>query len=418
MEEVIFQNRQLAHFRHQPPVRNVPALPHRQVQCERIHIDGDILSYMINDEDKVGVYISADALTQEKNYFEIEILDSGLRGTIAIGLGPSQYPLDCKPGWNVDSVGFHADDGRLYKGCGLGRPFGSKCLSGDRMGCGIKFDQNDASGMRLLVKVFFTRNGEEIGTVVMPWPHGGLHPIIGLHSEGEEVELHLDSHWNHDDVILMAVDNVDDEWSRLHQVRLNGCILEYTGRGKKIIDVGLAQARSPLDPTYHYFELEIVDPGENCYIAIGLARRDYPKHRHPGWNKGSIAYHADDGKLFVGSGVGEQFGPRCHKGDRMGCGILFPRDYRADVDSGGSAPSSPEEMDDLIDVQDYVDTDSDDGEIWDKQTSETNIQVFFTRNGRTIGSREMKIPQGGLYPTIGMLSSDEKVRVDLRPLTG
>lgn len=40
--------------------------------------------YMINDEDKVGVYISADALTQEKNYFEIEILDSGLRGTIGM----------------------------------------------------------------------------------------------------------------------------------------------------------------------------------------------------------------------------------------------------------------------------------------------------------------------------------------------
>lgn len=39
---------------------------------------------MINDEDKVGVYISADALTQEKNYFEIEILDSGLRGTIGM----------------------------------------------------------------------------------------------------------------------------------------------------------------------------------------------------------------------------------------------------------------------------------------------------------------------------------------------
>ncbi len=32
-----------------------------------------------------------------------------------------------------------------------------------------------------------------------------------------------------------------------------------------------------------------------------------------GWNKGSIAYHADDGKVFVGSGVGSPFGPRCHK---------------------------------------------------------------------------------------------------------
>ena len=50
-------------------------------------------------------------------------------------------------------------------------------------------------------------------------------------------------------------------------------MLEYTGRGKSIIDVGLAQARYPLDTTNHYFEIEITDPGENCYIAIGLAKR-------------------------------------------------------------------------------------------------------------------------------------------------
>ena len=50
-------------------------------------------------------------------------------------------------------------------------------------------------------------------------------------------------------------------------------MLEYTGRGKSIIDVGFAQARSPLNTTVHYFEIEIVDPGESCYIAIGLTRR-------------------------------------------------------------------------------------------------------------------------------------------------
>ena len=43
---------------------------------------------------------------------------------------------------------------------------------------------------------------------------------------------------------------------------------------------------------------QIVDPGSSCFIAIGLARKDYPKNRHPGWNKGSIAYHADDGKVM------------------------------------------------------------------------------------------------------------------------
>lgn len=50
-------------------------------------------------------------------------------------------------------------------------------------------------------------------------------------------------------------------------------MLEYSGRGKSIHDVGLAQARYALDTSNHYFEIEIVDPGENCYIAIGIARR-------------------------------------------------------------------------------------------------------------------------------------------------
>lgn len=50
-------------------------------------------------------------------------------------------------------------------------------------------------------------------------------------------------------------------------------LLEYVGRGKSIMDVGLAQARLPLSTRCHYYELEIVDAGEKCYIALGLARR-------------------------------------------------------------------------------------------------------------------------------------------------
>lgn len=46
------------------------------------------------------------------------------------------------------------------------------------------------------------------------------------------------------------------------------------------------------------------------------------------------------------------------------------------------------------------------------------VQVFFTRNGKLMGRREMLLPPGGLYPTVGMLSSGEKVKVDLQPLSG
>ena len=35
----------------------------------------------------------------------------------------------------------------------------------------------------------------------------------------------------------------------------------------------------------------------------------------------------------MGSGVGDSFGPRCNKGDVMGCGVLFPRDWECSEDS-------------------------------------------------------------------------------------
>jgi len=46
------------------------------------------------------------------------------------------------------------------------------------------------------------------------------------------------------------------------------------------------------------------------------------------------------------------------------------------------------------------------------------VAIFFTRNGQLVGKRDAFIPLGGFFPCIGMLSPDEKVRVDLHPLTG
>ena len=44
--------------------------------------------------------------------------------------------------------------------------------------------------------------------------------------------------------------------------------------------------------------------------------------------------------------------------------------------------------------------------------------MFFTRNSKTVGKKMVQIPKGGFFPTVGMLSIDEKVRVDLHPMTG
>ncbi|XP_034551677.1 SPRY domain-containing protein 3 [Notolabrus celidotus] len=394
-----------------------------QERYMRLQKDGETLSYQGNSEE-VGCYVAGHPLSKGNCYFEVTIVDTGVRGTIAVGLVPKFYRLDHQPGWLPYSVAYHADNGKLYNGNPVGQQFGPKCARGDRIGCGIHSENIEAG----LTTVFFTKNGKEVGSVEVPVSAEGLFPAVGMHSMGEEVKVDLQAEWFlEEDESMMMVDSHEDDWGRLHDVRVSGTLLEYVGKGKSIMDVGLAQARQPLTTRCHYYELEIVDAGEKCYIALGLARRDYPKNRHPGWSRGSVAYHADDGKIFHGSGVGDAFGPRCFKGDIMGCGIMFPRDYILDGEG---------DMDDWLEIrpghagvqnvlylndedeEDEDEEEEEDGEEADQGQQGRKVTVFFTRNGKLMGRREMAVPPGGLYPTVGMLSSGEKVKVDLHPLSG
>ncbi|XP_042866168.1 SPRY domain-containing protein 3-like isoform X3 [Penaeus japonicus] len=442
----------------------------QKVRAERITIEGDVLSYSEEEEEeRVGVYVGEMPVSADRCYFEIEILDMGVQGAISIGLCSAKYPLHKLPGWAADSVGYHADDGRLYKARPRGVVFGPRCGAGDRMGCGIKFEQISPENDPSSVPVFFTKNGKEVGSVMVRVPPGGLYPCVGLAAAGDAVRLSPQLLWPPDEDTHMSVDSMEEEWLRLHDIRLNGQqMLEYCGRGKSLVDVGLAQARTPLNTTSHYFEMEIVDPGRSGYITIGLTKKvkpkEYPKNRHPGWNRGSIAYHADDGRVFAGSTVGSLFGPRCQKGDVMGCGIIFPRDYVCNYDSEGGSmeEESPEplECEDLLehllqypqpglppdfspqyprlhqhhhhnhilttDSEEDEDDDDDEEEEEEDDSLEPSrhhpiggkVQVFFTRNGQMIGRREVALPKGGFFPSISMGSLDERVRVDLRPLTG
>ncbi|XP_031752088.1 SPRY domain-containing protein 3 [Xenopus tropicalis] len=396
-------------------IREVRAVRYQE-RAKHIAVDGDTLSYHGNSGE-VGCYVAPRPLSKDNNYFEVNIsINSGIA---LIDLRLIRDTQDDQLWWPL----------RLYSGRTKGRQFGTKCSSGDRIGCGIE----PSSFHVQTAQIFFTKNGKRVGSTVMPLSPDGLFPAVGMHSLGEEVRLHLNAELgSEEDDSIMMVDSYEDEWGRLHDVRVSGTLLEYVGNGKSIIDVGLAQARRRLSTRSHYFEVEIVDPGEKCYIALGLARKDYPKNRHPGWSRGSVAYHADDGKIFHGSGVGDPFGPRCYKGDIMGCGIMFPRDYI--LDSEG-------ESDDSCDMKElrqqprgirnvmYLRREQQQEEDWEEEEEEEEedierehegrkVMVFFTRNGKIIGKKESVLPHGGFYPTIGMLSSGEKVKVDLHPLSG
>ncbi|XP_067843009.1 SPRY domain-containing protein 3-like [Heptranchias perlo] len=412
-------------------VRRSVATPAAHDRFERVQVSGDVLRYQGNSGDVgcyVGCYVASQPLPKYNNYFEVLITDSGVRGSIAVGVVPYDYNLSQQLGWVSCSAAFHADDGKLYSGRGVGQQVAPKCHSGDRIGCGSREDSTGQDPQKA-ASLFFTRNGKEIGSVVIALALDSLHPAVGMHSIGEEVQLDLLAEWGlEDEDSLMVVDNHEDDWARLHDMKVSGSVLEYAGKGKSIMDVGLAQAKQPLSTRSHYFEVEIVNPGEKCYIAVGVARKDYPKQRHPGWNRGSVAYHADDGKIFYGSGVGHPFGPRCYKGDIMGCGIMFPRDFR--LDSEGECDNDGKEnlegckgkVRQLKGAILYY-TDSDEEEEEEEECGESQHQskkvvVFFSRNGKIIGKKESWIPLGGFFPTIGMLSLEEKVKVDFRPLSG
>uniref|UniRef100_A0A3P8XP19 B30.2/SPRY domain-containing protein n=1 Tax=Esox lucius TaxID=8010 RepID=A0A3P8XP19_ESOLU len=417
MDDINLQYRFLDWRRRIRAVREVRAVRFQE-RYRRILKVGETLSYQGNS-DEVGCYVASRPLSRGNCYFEVTIMDTGVRGTIAVGLVPQFYQLDHQPGWLPQSIAYHADDGKLYNGNTVGQQFGPKCNQGDRIGCGIHCEAG-------LTTVFFTKNGKEVGSVAIPVAMEGLFPAIGMHSLGEEVRLDLQAEWDaeEDDDSFMAVDSHEDDWGRLYDIRATGTLLEYVGKGRSVLDVGLAQARQPLSTHCHYFEVEIVDAGEKCYIALGLARRDYPKNRHPGWSRGSVAYHADDGKIFRGNGVGEPFGPRCLQGDMMGCGIIFPRDYIL----GSEGEVNKMRTTFWVRIQNVLYLDDDDEEEEEEEEEERDeqdqehdgrkVMVFFTRNGKLMGRQEVTWPPGGFYPTIGMLSSGEKVRVDLHPLSG
>ena len=65
----------------------------------------------------------------------------------------------------------------------------------------------------------------------------------------------MESRWLQEEDIAMSIDCGEEDWRRLHDIRLDGQVLEYVGRGKSLIDVGLAQARTLLCTRTHYFEI-------------------------------------------------------------------------------------------------------------------------------------------------------------------
>ena len=135
-------------------------------------------------------------------------------------------------------------------------------------------------------------------------------------------------------------------------------------------NVGSVRSSRPIPQTcnIYYFEVAITGGNEDGAVAIGLTGDNYNLKRMPGWDKLSIGYHGDDGKVFYQNQKGATYGPTFEKGDVVGCGVYLG-----------------------------------------------NNTVFFTKNGHSYGVATTHLPNQEWYPTVGLRGQNVEVNFGSKP---
>ena len=115
-----------------------------------------------------------------------------------------------------------------------------------------------------------------------------------------------------------------------------------------------------------YFEVKVQSLGrgqgpDESSLAIGYCGMPYPTWRMPGWERGSVAVHGDDGRRYVNdTWGGKDFTSPFRQGDTIGLGMTF-----ATPETPPGYSTSP------------------------LQSTSLKVEVFFTRNGIKDGSWDL-----------------------------
>ncbi len=111
-----------------------------------------------------------------------------------------------------------------------------------------------------------------------------------------------------------------------------------------------------------YFEVKIRSLGHgrntaDSSVALGFCAMPYPTWRLPGWERGSLGVHGDDGRRYVNdTWGGKDFCSAFNAGDTVGLGMSF------------SVANTPPEY-----------------EALSQKSTTLKVDVFFTRNGNKEG---------------------------------
>ncbi|CAG8595385.1 5644_t:CDS:2, partial [Scutellospora calospora] len=127
-------------------------------------------------------------------------------------------------------------------------------------------------------------------------------------------QLSLPTHWNSTDC-----------WPYITIIDQEQLKLQYNGPGITSSDAAAVRTNNPIPPEVglYYFEITVLDRGENGCIGIGYCNSTVELNILPGWVDDAIGYHGANGRLSCETGAGDIFGPCYGTGDTVGCGINF-----------------------------------------------------------------------------------------------
>ena len=79
-----------------------------------------------------------------------------------------------------------------------------------------------------------------------------------------------------------------------------------------------------------YYEVKIRQNSPDVFLALGFTALPYPSFRMPGWHRGSLAVHGDDGHKYINDKYGgKEFAQPFRRGDVYGLGMTLRPGPRA-----------------------------------------------------------------------------------------
>ncbi|KAG0318390.1 hypothetical protein BG000_004262 [Podila horticola] len=300
-----------------------------------LDVEGNYIKYRSDFKNDMTVSASVTAnhpINPKAGVFYFEIMIDRFKGNspISIGIASKNLRQNLQVGWDLNSWGYHSDDGFLYFGNSqqnIAFEFGYS--EGDTVGCGVNF---------LEKTVFFTLNGDMLGVAfkflkdTIP-----LYPAIGLSQAGTEINANFG-----DQTFLFNIVEYKKRVSGKPLTSLPKTTWNAGTRNDKVFqDAGCIRGPklSPRDKDVFYFEVTILymPNTELGTIVVGICGKNQSMTETLGWNANSYGYSGECGDFLSvssnrsslnarsqsGKMKARARGPPFKSGSVVGCGVDF-----------------------------------------------------------------------------------------------